>query len=355
MKRMRMISIPLLCGLCWIFIALHWGCEIKNPVEDFDLLLNIEVQKSFYSGPIFGSSETTPIVRERFIPDRTLAKRSSPACGFVDRLLMSDTLIANLGIIPWEVYQAFSAMTGAGRMISTFLSGTATNLADNRATIDYYFSWIPDSADLTNEADWIANLILEANETDTVDEDSDFDGVTDENTFLEYLHDSSILEESLIFYIKGEGDPVLDLHIPECSLYFPPTAHVKELINPGDLTDYKLQDLQNSDVHGRVTNEGDSTVTFDCYISIMIPGYVSGQPAPEDKIGTVTILPGETVDLATTTFLLPDARPKIEAAVTALFEGGQVEANLLCISSAPIVIQARDMELVATATVGVSP
>jgi|GEM_PF-3195354 len=336
-----------------MMLAAFYGCQIDNPTEDFTVLLNVETDKTLFNGPITAEPTLKTVFSEITLPQSRAGGTSSISRPLPSSVAVADTLFGTMGIIPWEIYQHFLDLKYSGRLISELIRGSLFNLAANPMSITYYFSWLPDTADLATEATLIATVEVEGNDSLHVLTDADFDDVTDDDTFLDFLHDSSILEDTLYLYLKAEGDPQLDVHIPVINIFFPAIAHIKELINPGDLTEYKLQQMQNAEIVGLVTNNGDSTVTFDMYLSIVTAGFVTGIPAATDLIGTVTIQPDSTANLREASFLLPDARPKIMAAVESLFENGQVEVNLFCTSKAPIIVNAQQLEIAIKAEVGV--
>lgn len=351
MKNLKyaVMMILLLGSLCVVF----YGCTVDNPTEDFDILLNVETDKTLYNGPITAQPSRKELFTDITLPKARVSKPSSAIRSMPGSVSVADTLIGNMGIIPWEVYQHFLHLKNSGRLVSELIKGSLFNLASNAMTVEYYFSWVPDTADLITEATLVAAVEVAANDSLHVLSDADFDTVVDDDTFLDFLHDSSVLEDTLYLYLKAEGDPSLDVHIPVISIFFPAIAHIRELINPGDLTEYKLQQMQNADVVGLVTNNGDSTVTFDMYLSIVTSGFVSGMPTAADMIGSITIQPDSTANLWSSPFLLADARPKIIAAVEVLFANGQVEVNLFCTSTAPIIVNAQQLEIAIEAEVGV--
>jgi len=252
-----------------------------------------------------------------------------------------------LGYVNKHFIFAVGTFVGSGEMISGWLSGTLVNNAtSNDVTIGYYLS---SSSGLTNpesEGYWIATLTIPANSTVTIDDDSDFDSVRGELEIIGYL--TGILGSNLYFYLTGSGDPTLDVTVQSLDMILPPNTQITEIITPGDLSDYTLEALQNSTITGTITNNGAAQADFDLFLSI---GSVGGTPPLSDKIGHISIPPGGTVDLATTSFLLAGAQTKIETAIQQLFLGSNVEINLFGSSLLPLNLQVNNLSLQGDATV----
>ena len=150
-------------------------------------------------------------------------------------------------------------------------------------------------------------------------------------------------------------DEEIDVLIQNMVLILPPFVHVKDVIIPGDLDNYKdkVKEVTNSKMVGSITNTGLDTLFFSFFLSIVDNGFVTGQPGSEDSIAVGFISPGTSMAFRNAPdFFVAGAEAKMNAGIQALSDELNIESNLFFWSDA--LIQAMIDSLILDSNIEVS-
>ncbi len=290
-----------LLSLC---AGLFFNCEFNNPVEDFNLILDVEVKKEIFSGEISAEATSLPLV-----PDGTVIS-SGLRGNFLAKATVMDFIEVPVNIPDMMTFLSIlEDETAAG---GNFV-GTLTNRATNEVTFGVYFSATAGLADPWTDpsAQFVASITLSAAPSETVPADpviidgpEDFDNPSDplavKANLIAYVQNAVLSNPTapIIVYLTTSTpgiDPLeeIDVLIENMSFYLPADVEVWNTVTPGDLDNYsdKIEEIISAQMNGSITNTGAVTIRFYAYVypaaEVFDPFY--------HRVARVSIGPGSTL------------------------------------------------------------
>jgi len=282
----------------------HISCDFDNPVDDFNLILNVEVEKPIYSGDI--SANPTEI---QLVPDGTTINPGARG-GYLGKTTATDFIEVPINIPNMNTFLSIleDETASGGNFV-----GTLINRATNPVTFGVYFSSTAGLADPWGapEATFVASVTLSPAPSPTVPADpvlidgpEDFDNPTNPEdvkaNLLTFVQAAVAIDPSAPIYVyltslTPQIDPAeeIDVIIEEMSLFLPAEVEIWNTVTPGDLDNYanKIEEIINAEMTGSITNTGTANLIFYAYLHLETEDF---NPSAH-RIARVSIDPGNTL------------------------------------------------------------
>ena len=359
MKTSRLHCCPFFCSFICIAFLLFPGCDITDPTKDFNIILNIDVDKEIYSGTMTGEPSTLEYINNVNIGPGTEAIASLSKTSAI----VHDEYRVELGTSWDNVYETF-LVSASGYLVYDLVQAMLYNANLEDVIVDVYlgFEMTPLDPTQTDRVKKIGQLTLQTSEH-SYPTPEDFTEKVPTNEVLTWyktnIYDKDTPSppgspvdyraDKCFLYLYFTSDPNINVVMRSVTMALPATSEIVKRVTSGDLADYAILDIYNAEIKGTLTNNGTAPVTF--FAKMRTSSTPAGDPSTTIGSAMIPALGGivsNVIDLATEEdFLDPGMAATIQQVFTELANGiiTWIEFDIKATSSENLILQVDNLSL----------